>query len=243
MKNIALRFARNFFILAVIYPFGVLIAALLAILCVMRFVRIKRWNKFPKLLSGTIVVANHPSMMDPFLVAAMCFKGYLYNPFKYGPVVVADQNNFYDSWWFFLLRPFMISVKREDTISEKRLEEMKKVIERGGTLVVFPEGGRTSSGKDILTTPKGKKMRRLKPGIGYLILSTGASVFTLGIDGTERFFANNRKGELYFFQRFGFGKIVVKVGDFIFWQGKDLDRKKITSIVEKALLDLVDRED
>ena len=227
----------------VIYPFGILLAILFLLFRWLGYIKVLHWERFPHFREKTILVANHPSMLDPFLLAAMFFKGYLINPLKYGPLLVADKGNFYNSWYWFWLRPFLIPVGRGDKHSEAAsFLRIKKALDKGRVIIIFPEGGRTFKGERFLYSKEGKRIRTLKGGIALLIRKTKAMVVPVWIEGTERFLPNSKHK---LFTRFQLSKkaMAVKIGEPLQFQAdENTKREEIVQVIASSLLQLADEE-
>lgn len=227
-----------------IYPIGVFLTIVLLSLLMLRFLRIINWKRFPHYQTGMVVIFNHPSIIDQFIVAMLFFKGFLVNPIKYSPLIVADANNFYNSWYFFWLRRFMISVDRGNKESEKlAFLRMTKEIKNGRILIIAPEGGRTFRGEEVefLYSPKGNKIRGFKNGIGLLVRKTKAKMLLLWFEGTDKFFLNS-KDRLFSFRIRNVG-FFLKIGEVFYFGEEDLRRcstDQITKKIADRLLALAD---
>lgn len=234
------RVMKMSLVFLIIYPFGIMLGFAVMLMCLIKALRILHWKRFPYFKKKVIIVANHPSLADPFLIASMFFYGFLLNPFAYGPLLVADRKNFYDSWWFFWLRPFMISVDRGNRESEaKSIRQIIEALNKGKRIVIFPEGGRTCRGKDFLYSNKGKKIRKFKNGVGLIIRRTKAAVIPVWLDGTDDFFPNSTKR--LFYLRFGVARMKIKIGQVINFEKNDMpDSEQVTRIITDALLKLAD---
>ncbi|MBN9624572.1 MAG: 1-acyl-sn-glycerol-3-phosphate acyltransferase, partial [Actinobacteria bacterium] len=117
---------------------------------------------------GLIVAANHRSFLDPFVVGAcLPFK----RPMNYVAKVELFQKPL-QAWFLSRLGAFPIRRGESDADS---METARMVVERGGTLCIFPEGTRIRSGS--LANPK--------RGVGRLALQTGAPVLPTAVIGTE----------------------------------------------------------
>jgi len=232
----------------VIYPFGMLLAGAFLIMCQLKYVRVTHWERFPHFKQRIILVANHPSMLDPFLISALFFRGYLLHPLKYGPLIVADKSNFYDSWYWFWLRPFLIPVergnKRAEAISFLRI---KKAIDQGRVIIIFPEGGRTCRGTVFLRSKKRKKIRVLRKGVALLVAKTRATVVPVWIDGSEKFLPNSMTERLFTRLRFPKKKsIQLKIGEPIHFGRGELQqisaKEEIMQVIANSLLQLADED-
>ena len=232
--------------LGVIYPFGILLGIIFQVLKWLKVINVLHWERFPRYEEKMILVVNHPSMMDPFLISALFFREYLFHPFKRGPLNVPDKKIFSDSWYWFWLRQVLIPVERGNVRAELRaFFEIKKVIICGRVIILFPDGGRSFKGKNFLFSEKGNKIRILKDGIGWLIIKTGASVLPVWIEGSDEFLPNSRK-KLFTGFRFN-KKITIRIGEPLTFQRfhdqSGSRREQVTQTIVAALLKLSDEEE
>ena len=117
---------------------------------------------------GVIVAANHRSFLDPFVIGA-CL------PWRRPMNYVAKMELFEKRWQGWLLcRVGAFPIRRGEN-DEEAMRTARLVLERGGTICIFPEGTRIRSGS--LAQPK--------RGVGRLALQTGASVVPVAVVGTE----------------------------------------------------------
>jgi 1-acyl-sn-glycerol-3-phosphate acyltransferase len=122
---------------------------------------------------GLIVAANHRSFLDPFVVGA-CL------PWRRPMNYVAKVELFEKPWQAWFLSRLGAFPIRRGLSDEEAMETARMVVERGGTLCIFPEGTRHRSGS--LANPK--------RGVGRLALQTGAPILPTAVIGTE----NVRRG-------------------------------------------------
>jgi glycerol-3-phosphate dehydrogenase (NAD(P)+) len=118
---------------------------------------------------GLIVAANHRSFLDPFVVA-VCL------PWRRPMNFVAKVELFEKRWQAWLLSRLGAFPIRRGESDEEAMRTARLVVERGGTICIFPEGTRIRNGS--LGTPK--------RGVGRLALQTGAPVLPTAVFGTER---------------------------------------------------------
>ena len=117
---------------------------------------------------GLIVAANHRSFLDPFVIGASL-------PWSRPMNYVAKQELFRNplqAWFLSRLGAFPIRRGESDLES---METARLIVERGGTVCIFPEGTRHRRG--TLGNPK--------RGVGRLALQTGAPIVPVAVIGTE----------------------------------------------------------
>ncbi len=126
-----------------------------------------------RIKGGTIVAANHRSFLDPFVIGACLPWG---KPMNY----VAKVELFEKRWQGFVLSRIGAFPIRRGESDEDAIRTAELVIERGGTICIFPEGTRIRRGS----------LGRPKRGVGRLAMRTGAPVLPVAVSGTE----NVRRG-------------------------------------------------
>lgn len=117
---------------------------------------------------GLIVAANHRSFLDPFAIGAGL-------PWRRPMNYVAKIELFERRWQGWLLSRLGALPIRRGQSDEEAMKTARMVVERGGTVCIFPEGTRIRTGS--LSTPK--------RGVGRLALQTGATVVPVAVHGTE----------------------------------------------------------
>ncbi|MGH2981881.1 MAG: 1-acyl-sn-glycerol-3-phosphate acyltransferase, partial [Solirubrobacterales bacterium] len=128
----------------------------------------KAGRKYARVKGGLIVAANHRSFLDPFVIGASL-------PWRKPMCYVAKRELFEKRWQGWLLSRCGAFPIRRGESDEDAMTTARMVLERGGTVCIFPEGTRIRSGS--LATPK--------RGVGRLALQTGASVLPVAVFGTE----------------------------------------------------------
>src|SRR5215213_7690940 len=117
---------------------------------------------------GLIVASNHRSFLDPFVIGALL-------PWRRQIQFVAKVELFEKRWQGWILSRLGAFPIRRGQSDETAMETARRAVERGGTVVIFPEGTRIRTGS--LSTPK--------RGVGRLALESGASVLPVAVHGTE----------------------------------------------------------
>ena len=113
-----------------------------------------------------IVASNHRSFLDPFIIGTMARRPMYYMAKK------ELFNRRWQAWILSLLGAFPVDRGAGD---EETMETARTILDRGGIVLVFPEGTRIRPG--ALGTPH--------RGVGRLALQTGAPVVPVATIGTE----------------------------------------------------------
>lgn len=246
MKKIDSRKDKILIVLA-IYTIGTLLGGLVLFLRIIGVIRVLNWDRFPKyhrnpelFKHGLIVVSNHPSLLEPLLVAGLFFTQYFVHPFKFSPWNVSEEKNYNNIWWRWA-KSRIIWVDRESPEKARQtFIKVKNVISSGGIVILFPEAGRTFKRKKLYSQ-KGKAVAILQEGIGLLIRKTKAPVLFIWIEGSDDFFPNtlwiDENTSKFPFPRF-WKKIIIKIGGTIYFDRKS--KEELTQEVAAKLLELAD---
>lgn len=227
-------------------PIGVLCGVFFFVLKIIGQIKILHYERFPHWKRKIIVVSNHPSLLETILVPTLLFfRQYAVNPFAYAPINTPDSYNFYKRWYWAWARPVSIPIERGNKTAELRsLYQMKKVLDKKRIVVLFAEGGRTFKGKDgdFLYSTKGKKIRKLKDGIGWLVVKTGARVLPVWVEGTDQVLPNHPTK--LFCGINPRARVTIKIGNLMRFRPRLRigSGEKITQKIQEALLNLADEE-
>ena len=133
------------------------------------YLRLSRQGReHARVKGGLLVAANHRSFLDPFVIGSSL-------PWRRPMNYVAKIELFEKRWQGWLLSRLGGFPIRRGESDEEAMKTARLVLERGGTVCIFPEGTRIRSG--ALAAPK--------RGVGRLALETGAPVLPLALLGTE----------------------------------------------------------
>ncbi len=159
------EFARRHGVNRLIYA----IARLVLLPAFLVWFRLQRTGReHARVKGGMIVASNHRSFLDPFVIGALL-------PWRRQIQFVAKVELFEKRWQGWILSRLGAFPIRRGQSDEVAMQTARLAVERGGTVVIFPEGTRHRSGS--LSTPK--------RGVGRLALESGAQVLPVAVHGTE----------------------------------------------------------
>ncbi len=185
---------------------------------------------------GTIIISNHPSLLEPILLPLIFFKRFFRHPIKLSPWSTPDRKNFFDKLIFSPLRVRSVPIERGNARKGmKALLKIRDIINNGGVVIIFPEGGRTFKGESFFYSRNGKRMRSLKGGIGWLALKTKASILPVWVDNTDYFLPNRKT-----WPRFR-KKIVINIGEPFILQ--NIEKEEAIQKIATSILDLANYEE
>lgn len=226
-------------------PIGVFCGLFFFMLRIIGQIKILHYERFPHWKRKLIVVSNHPSMLETLLVPTLLlFRQYAVRPFAYAPINTPDSYNFYKKWYWFWARPVSIPIERGNKTAEGRtLYRIKKALDRKKIVVLFAEGGRTFKGESFLYSRKGKRIRELKPGIGWLVVRTGSRVLPIWVEGTDQVLPNHPT-KLFCGVNLR-ARITIKIGKLLRFRPSMRigSGREITQKISDALLKLADEEE
>jgi len=258
-----MKLINNVSFLVVNYVIGPTLGVFICLLEAFGRIKFVHFERFPIWDGRLITVSNHPSLLEPFLLPLMGFPWmnfpWVFSPQwtkirlslswfselqkefslqrKLIPANVPDQVNFYDPLYLKLFRGINVSVDRNGN-SHSRIRTimaLKKILDNGGRVLLFPEGTRTFKGvkKAGFTSVSGKQLGRLKDGAAWLAMNTGARVLPVWVEGTDRVLPNEKVPLPKFWRR-----VTIKIGHPFVVEASN--REAATAMITQALLHLAD---
>jgi glycerol-3-phosphate dehydrogenase (NAD(P)+) len=128
----------------------------------------RQGREHARMKGGLIVASNHRSFLDPFVIGALL-------PWRRQIQFLAKVELFEPRWQGWILNRLGAFPIRRGQSDETAMETAALAVERGGTVVIFPEGTRIRQGS----------LARPKRGVGRLALETGVPVLPVAVIGTE----------------------------------------------------------
>jgi glycerol-3-phosphate dehydrogenase (NAD(P)+) len=128
----------------------------------------RQGREHARVKGGLVVASNHRSFLDPFAIGALL-------PWRRQIQFVAKVELFESRWQGWVLNRLGAFPIRRGQSDETAMRTAALAVERGGTVVIFPEGTRIRQGS----------LSRPKRGVGRLALETGAPVLPVAVIGTE----------------------------------------------------------
>ncbi len=107
---------------------------------------------------GALVVSNHQSELDPFLVGSACSRKVRW---------LSKLENFHIPIFKSFITPFGTIPIQRGKSDEKALQKVKNILENGGCVGIFPEGTRSPDGR-IQTFHKGAARMCIEAGVPYV---------------------------------------------------------------------------
>lgn len=205
------------------------------------------WN-VPKLKPGMIIISNHPDLFDCmyeiFLLGAIFFPQIVRHPIKLAPVFTPDRKNFTAKWWWAWLRPFAIAIQRNGPDAE-RFHEAKLILgavkDRSRTMLLFPEPGRTCTGKEFHYSETRRRVRIMSEAAGLAVKRTHVPFAVVWME--QEIPAPNFPGKpLFSFPNFRRGAIRVRLGKTVHLNGQldTMNRHEVSALIERNLLETAD---
>lgn len=162
-----------------------------------------------------IIVANHQSVCD-FFIMGFLIRG----PFKF----IAKKEFFSTPFigWIFRMGQHLTLDRNNSKQGMKAVRQASKALDHGFSIVVFPEGTRTSDGQ----------IKAFQSGLFYLAIKKQVPVVPVRLCGFRKVLPKNSL-------RFRPGKTSVVIGNLIYPFGKDIkDKDVLASEVREVIVDI-----
>jgi 1-acyl-sn-glycerol-3-phosphate acyltransferase len=167
---------------------------------------VRGWSNLPH--GQFIVCTNHLGWFDPFLVV-------LFFPMEPRIYILADHEAVGRTGFRAAMMRFMqVVVTRDLEKPAQALRGLQDIMERGGSVLIFPEGPPAPAPQDGV-------LRQLSAGAGYLSVVTGLPILPVGLAGT---------GELWLRRT-----LRMRIGKPIFPQSPDGDRRARARLMTERL--------
>lgn len=165
-----------------------------------------------------IFAANHPSSVDGFVIHAII-------PGEISTLITRNAFNVP------LFGPLIRKTGQIPIIGlgEKAIEEAVQVLQRGGTVAIFPEGTHS---------PLEGGFRRPRTGVARLALMTGAPVIPLGIHVLQErmlVIRSKIKGANSLGYWYLYGPYHVTVGSPLYFEGDFNDMKRVREVTQTVM--------
>lgn len=162
--------------------------------------------------SGAVILApNHFSFMDHFLMGC-----YIRRKVRF----MAKSQLFKRPMQFIYSHGGVFPVRR-GARDEETFVTARTILQRGGAITMYCEGGRSRTGK---------LSERAKPGIGRLALETGAPVVPIAIFGSSK--VRNWK-------RLQFPKVTIQYGEAMRWEPvENSTREQQQAVADEILVEI-----
>jgi len=252
--------------LTVNYVVGPILGILICLLEALGRIKFLHFERFPIWEGKLIMVSNHPSLLEPVILPLAGFPWmnfpWLFSPVwarikfslswfkevqkefalsqKLIPANLPDKNNFYDPPYLGLFRGINVPVNRNGEVHGRitTVLALKKILENGGRILIFPEGSRTFKAiqKSGVTTANGNRLGKLKDGAAWLALKTNARILPIWVEGTDKVLPNNKFPLPRLWHR-----VIIKIGAPFSVQ--ELTRQEASLEIARVLLKLADEQD
>ncbi|MCM8758753.1 MAG: 1-acyl-sn-glycerol-3-phosphate acyltransferase [Candidatus Omnitrophica bacterium] len=155
-----------------------------------------------------IIAANHASYLDPPLIGYICPR----------PIAYFTKQEQIKGFFGALIRRLgAIPVSRTSKTTSD-IKSAISVLQKGKSLLIFPEGTRSRTGKFLPA----------RPGIGFIIHKTGLPVLPIFIKGSFRAMPPGKN----FIRP---GKIIIKIGKLCYYHGQFTYQQIAQDVMNKII--------
>lgn len=160
---------------------------------------------------GTLIVSNHPSLLETILLPLLYFPQFLLHPFLTFPWSTPDRKNFMSKWYFRLFtHTRMIFVDRDSPNPATNMRVIRSIISvlwAKGTVILFPEGGRTFKRPLKVVSQKNKELGTLSRSVECILRNARSTVIPVWVEGCDRALPPGK-----YLPRFTEGPVIIKIG-------------------------------
>lgn len=184
-----------FFFLIFLYTVGIFLGVIFSFLKGIGKIRIHGRERLFGHSAGILLVSNHPSLLEVFLIPFLFFPQFLIRPFHFFPWGVGDPKVFINNWYYLWMRIVrFVSISKRETDPEDHagriratFRKIKKNLENNQIVEFFPEGGRTCKRPKKIKSPEGLCLGELKRGFEELqkTFEKPYMIIPLWISGTD----------------------------------------------------------
>lgn len=200
-----------------VYTIGLLIAAAYCYLRLRRYVRVE--GRLPSVRGRSVMlIANHPSVVEPLLLIGLLSKIYLLFP-RMAPWSTPTAEHFSQLsgriWSLMQERAILVPEGRAGLVSW--FKRMVKILddESPSVTIIFPEGNRTFLTNSVPVGDSGQRLGPLQEGVARLIARTEVRplVIPIWVEGAERVIPNSRDKLVASWPKWDYRKpIILRIG-------------------------------
>ncbi len=201
------RCVDNLILLFIVWPIGIFLGVIFILLRSLGRIKVNNRRNFPHEQKNMIIVANHPSFLEPVLLPLLFFPEYWKNPFLI-PWSTPDRGLIWPI--LFWLKPRAVSINRIKSGMRDRLSsfwQILKILQAGGRIIFFPEGGRTFKQKKFVFSKSGKRLGTISRSTTLLASKAGSTILPIWVDAAEDVLPNKK----FPWPRL-WRKVVIKIG-------------------------------
>lgn len=152
-------------------------------------------QRLPRGRSKVFIVSNHPSFYEATMLNYLLFPQVLFSPKKLMPYSFPDKKNFkkgFRKFFWYAVSSQFVYVERNPANHKEVLnagkvyKEILKINQAGNPIVIFPEGGRTSSDDTHIISPKGNKIRPFSDTVARVAINQEAIIVPIWVDNAEK---------------------------------------------------------
>ena len=161
----------------VTWTFGNVLGAIFWLLVALRIIRIRGYKNAMRAVrhGGVIIAANHPSLLETFLIPLVFWPRFLFNHRFYvwsAPDIALFPTGL--KWLYVLLHCVTLD-RTNPRQSVAGVKQITELLQAGRTIVIHPEGGRTIKGDDFRRFG-GRKVRRIRTLVPKIAERVGAHI-------------------------------------------------------------------